>query len=106
MLTFQSLLDQTSGMDRTMMLAGKIEDMLNTVVRQIAFYQFELDLHNARQKGELSSADIGKCGAKRRKKALALYLNFMKVMMWFGVIYHTLFMYHFTFMRMHLAIAW
>lgn len=76
MLTFQSLLDQTSGMDRTMMLAGKIEDMLNTVVRQIAFYQFELDLHNARQKGELSSADIGKMWRKTQEESLGPIFEF------------------------------
>ena len=58
MLTFQSLLKQATPEQKQYLLAGKIEDMLNTVVRQIAFYEFEKRLHTARQKGELSVADI------------------------------------------------
>ena len=42
------------------MLAGKVEDMLNTVVRQIAFYTFERRVHEARREGELTSEDIGR----------------------------------------------
>jgi oligoendopeptidase F len=60
MLTFKSLLARTS--DRTarkQLLAQKAEDMINTVVRQIAFYQFERKLHLARREGELTSEDIG-----------------------------------------------
>ncbi|MEL6750658.1 MAG: M3 family metallopeptidase, partial [Pseudomonadota bacterium] len=41
------------------MLAAKVEDMLNTVVRQIAFYQFERKVHEARREGELTSDRIG-----------------------------------------------
>jgi oligoendopeptidase F len=58
MLTFQSLLKQATPEQKQYLLAGKIEDMLNTVVRQVAFYEFEKRLHTARQKGELSVADI------------------------------------------------
>jgi oligoendopeptidase F len=48
MLTFQSLLKQTTdAKKRKVLLAGKVEDMLNTVVRQIAFYQFEREVHSA-----------------------------------------------------------
>jgi oligoendopeptidase F len=60
MLTFQSLL--RSAPDRTtrkVMLAAKVEDMLNTVVRQIAFYDFESRLHAERRKGELTPDAIG-----------------------------------------------
>lgn len=54
MLTFRSLLDSESDpRRRRIMLAGKVEDMLNTVVRQIAFYQFETLLHQERRSGEL-----------------------------------------------------
>ncbi len=60
MLTFQSLLKETEKSQRKYLIASKIEDMLNTVVRQIAFYQFEKSVHTARQQGELSSADISK----------------------------------------------
>lgn len=55
-LTFRSLLDSESDpRRRQIMLAGKVEDMLNTVVRQIAFYQFELQVHDERRTGELTA---------------------------------------------------
>ena len=54
MLTFRALLDAESDpARRRIMLAGKVEDMLNTVVRQIAFYQFEQRVHAERRSGEL-----------------------------------------------------
>ena len=61
MLTFRKLLaGATDPVRRKAMLAGKVEDMLNTVVRQIAFYTFERRIHEARRKGELTSEDIGR----------------------------------------------
>ncbi len=59
MLTFQGLLatEKNPKMRRTL-LAGKVEDMLNTVVRQIAFYDFELRVHTERCKGELTAERI------------------------------------------------
>jgi len=60
MLTFQSLLKSAPDKStRKAMLAGKVEDMLNTVVRQIAFYDFESRLHMARRQGELTPDAIG-----------------------------------------------
>ena len=60
MLTFRAVLDaETDPRRRRAMLAGKVEDMLNTVVRQIAFYRFETLLHDERRKGELSHERIG-----------------------------------------------
>ncbi|TCU35572.1 M3 family oligoendopeptidase [Rhizobium azibense] len=60
MLTFRALLDKTTDKrERKAMLAQKVEDMINTVVRQIAFYEFERELHTARKAGELTSEDIG-----------------------------------------------
>jgi oligoendopeptidase F len=60
MLTFRSLLDaaETPAKRRTL-LAGKVEDMLNTVVRQIAFYEFERRVHDARREGELLPEQVG-----------------------------------------------
>ncbi len=59
MLTFRSLLSKAEGVEqRRALLAGKVEDMLNTVVRQIAFYLFERKLHIARQDGELTADQI------------------------------------------------
>ncbi|TNM62641.1 M3 family oligoendopeptidase [Aliirhizobium smilacinae] len=60
MLTFRALLEKTKDKrERKAMLAQKVEDMINTVVRQIAFYQFERKVHTARKEGELTSEQIG-----------------------------------------------
>ena len=60
MLTFRALLDaETDPRRRRIMLAGKVEDMLNTVVRQTAFYRFEQKLHAERRTGELVPDRIG-----------------------------------------------
>ncbi len=60
MLTFRALLDaEANPARRRVMLAAKVEDMLNTVVRQIAFYQFETRLHDERRGGELVPERIG-----------------------------------------------
>ncbi len=56
MLTFRALLATTTdAATRKAMLAAKVEDMLNTVVRQIAFYTFERKLHTERKQGELTA---------------------------------------------------
>src|SRR5438067_2318233 len=60
MLTFKRLLAQTSSArQRQALLAGKVEDMINTVVRQIAFYSFERAIHSERRNGELTAERIG-----------------------------------------------
>ncbi|MBB3658146.1 oligoendopeptidase F [Rhizobium sp. BK650] len=60
MLTFRALLNRTTDKrERKAMLAQKVEDMINTVVRQIAFYEFERKVHTARKAGELTADDIG-----------------------------------------------
>jgi oligoendopeptidase F len=60
MLTFKRLLSQTkSQQQRQALLAGKVEDMINTVVRQIAFYSFERAIHTERKNGELTAERIG-----------------------------------------------
>jgi len=59
MLTFRALLKQTSEKEeRRAMLAAKVEDMLNTVVRQIAFYSFERKVHTERRNGELTAEKL------------------------------------------------
>ena len=61
MLTFRSMLDRSEDRaERKAMLAQKAEDMINTVVRQIAFYLFERKVHEARRKGELTSEQLGR----------------------------------------------
>jgi oligoendopeptidase F len=60
MLTFRALLASTTDIAlRKSLLASKVEDMLNTVVRQIAFYNFERKMHLERKKGELTAQRIG-----------------------------------------------
>ncbi|CTQ57370.1 MAG: M3 family oligoendopeptidase [Roseibium album] len=60
MLTFKSLLAKADNpQTRKIMLASKAEDMINTVVRQIAFYSFERKVHTERRNGELTSDKIG-----------------------------------------------
>jgi oligoendopeptidase F len=60
MLTFKRLLSQTkNARQRQALLAGKVEDMINTVVRQIAFYSFERAIHTERKNGELTAERIG-----------------------------------------------
>jgi oligoendopeptidase F len=59
MLTFRSLLEKTTDpTQRFALLSSKVEDMLNTVVRQIAFYTFERRVHTARRQGELRTEEI------------------------------------------------
>ena len=60
MLTFKRLLaDTTDRKERKALLAGKVEDMINTVVRQIAFYTFERRVHLERKNGELTAQRLG-----------------------------------------------
>ncbi len=60
MLTFRALLKaEQDPKRRKALLAGKVEDMLNTVVRQIAFVEFERRVHDERRKGELTPDHIG-----------------------------------------------
>jgi oligoendopeptidase F len=55
MLTFRKLLANVDKKQRKAMLAAKVEDMINTVVRQIAFYTFERNVHTERRAGELTA---------------------------------------------------
>ena len=59
MLTFRALLDAATPPQRRIMLASKVEDMLNTVVRQIAFYEFETRVHDERRTGEILPERLG-----------------------------------------------
>lgn len=71
MLTFQSLLKKTTNTkERITLLAGKIDDMINTVVRQIAFYQFESIVHSKRKEKELSSDELAAIWLETQAEAL------------------------------------
>jgi oligoendopeptidase F len=77
MLTFQSMLKSApDARTRKVMLAGKVEDMLNTVVRQIAFYDFESRLHMKRRDGELTPDAIGEIWMAVQKESLGPAFTF------------------------------
>ena len=79
MLTFRRLLDATtSPASRKLMLASKVEDMINTVVRQIAFYDFECKLHAARREGELTPDDINALWMSVQAESLGPVFEFME----------------------------
>ena len=78
MLTFQKMLDNAaSDTERKVLLAGKVEDMINTVIRQIAFYDFECKLHAARAEGELTPDDINALWMSVQAESLGPVFNFM-----------------------------
>ena len=78
MLTFRKMLDGAkNAAERKVMLAGKVEDMINTVVRQIAFYDFECKLHDARSQGELTPDDINTLWMSVQGESLGPAFEFM-----------------------------
>ena len=78
MLTFRKMLDAAKDQqERKVLLAGKVEDMINTVVRQIAFYDFECKLHAARRDGELTPEDIGALWMSVQGESLGPAFEFM-----------------------------
>src|SRR6202046_2038534 len=71
MLTFRKLLAATrDDKERKVMLAAKVEDMINTVVRQIAFYSFERAVHTERKSGELTAERIGELWLDVQRESL------------------------------------
>ncbi len=77
MLTFRKLLaDTKDAKEKKALLAGKTEDMLNTVVRQIAFYTFERRVHEARREGELTSDEINKIWLDVQAESLGPAIQF------------------------------
>lgn len=78
MLTFRALLAKTiDPAEKKALLAGKVEDMINTVVRQIAFYDFECRLHAARAEGELTPDDINALWMAVQHESLGPVFEFM-----------------------------
>jgi oligoendopeptidase F len=77
MLTFRSMLaSETDPRQRRVMLASKIEDMINTVIRQTAFYEFERRLHDERRAGELSAERIGEIWLSVQSESLGPAFQF------------------------------
>jgi oligoendopeptidase F len=79
MLTFRKMLEGAKTQaERKTLLAGKVEDMINTVVRQIAFYDFECKLHAARRGGELTPDDINDLWMSVQAESLGPAFDFME----------------------------
>ena len=77
MLTFRSMLDaETDPLRRRILLAGKVEDMLNTVVRQIAFHEYETRVHGERRNGELAPERLGEIWMETQRASLGPVFNF------------------------------
>ena len=77
MLTFQELLRrEKSKTKRSYLIASKVEDMLNTVVRQVAFCEFERTVHAARKHGELTAEQIGEIWMAVQEESLGPAVKF------------------------------
>jgi oligoendopeptidase F len=77
MLTFRKLLGAESDPKRRkIMLAGKVEDMINTVVRQTAFAEFERRIHDERRQGELTSDRLGEVWLAVQRESLGDAFSF------------------------------
>jgi len=77
MLAFRSFLKrETNPKTRAAVIAEKVEDMLNTVVRQIAFHTFETGVHAARKEGELTPDQIGEIWMKAMQESLGPAFSF------------------------------
>jgi oligoendopeptidase F len=77
MLVFRALLAaETDPAQRRRLLAGKVENMLNTVVRQIAFHEFEHRVHHQRRSGELSAAQLGETWLAVQRESLGPVFRF------------------------------
>ena len=79
MLTFRRLLDTArSPTERKVLLASKVEDMINTVVRQIAFYDFESRVHEHRRRGEIVPDRINEIWMDVQRESLGPHFRFME----------------------------
>ncbi len=77
MLVFRSLLEaETDPKRRRFLLAGKVEDMLGTVVRQIAFHEFETRVHDERKAGEISAGRLSDIWMDVQESSLGPALRF------------------------------
>ena len=77
MLTFRSLLDRESDAPRRrVMLAAKVEDMLNTVVRQVAFHEYERRVHDRRRDAELTVEELGEVWLETQRESLGPAFDF------------------------------
>ena len=85
MLTYRKLIQNTKNeFERKVLLASKIEDMINTVIRQVSFFKFEQLVHHSRKEGELTSEDINDIWLETQKNSLgpSIKLDKMHKYLW------------------------
>lgn len=76
MLTFQSMLRKTTDdKEKLTLIAGKVGDMINTAIRQIAFHFFEIKAHYARKNGELSTEQLNQFWLEEMRDSLGEYVE-------------------------------
>jgi len=79
MLTFQSLLNKAkTPQERLCLIAGKVNDMINTAIRQISFHFFETRVHNERRLGDVSQARLAQIWKEEMSSSLGKYVNIDK----------------------------
>ena len=107
MLTFRKLLAGTTDKkQRKAMLAAKVEDMINTVVRQIAFYTFERKVHTERRAGELTAERLVRIWLRCRRRASGRRSSFAPVTRPSGATFRISCIRRSTSTPMRSAIAW
>ena len=80
MLTFQSLLKKaTTNKEKLCLIAGKVNDMINTAIRQIAFHFFETRVHDERRNGEISQERLAQIWKEEMSASLGKYVNIDEV---------------------------
>ncbi len=76
-LTFQKILkNEKDPKKRKLIIAAKVEDMINTAVRQIAFLEFEKKIHDERKKGEIPLEKICEFWLEVQKESLGPIFKF------------------------------
>ena len=76
MMTFRYMLKQENDPKRRFsLITGKVQDMLNTSVRQISFHDYETKVHDERKKGELSEEKFAECWTGSLKDSLGPKVN-------------------------------
>ena len=106
MLTFKFMLKSAKNKsEKVSLLRSKIEDILNTVVRQISFFDFERKIHKLRSEGELTVDEISKVWTNSQKESLGNHVNLSDDYKYFWAYIPHFIHSHFTYMHMHLAIV-
>ncbi|MCE3254585.1 MAG: oligoendopeptidase [Rickettsiaceae bacterium] len=76
-LTFQEILKREKNSEkRKLIIASKVEDMINTVVRQVAFLEFERKVHDARKNGEIEVEKLNQFWMESAKESLGDIFTF------------------------------